>query len=304
MNYATQLKQIQKASLLSQESLARELDVSFVTLNSWINGRSQPRQKALQKIEELYLNIIGADQIDEDNLKKKKLLVNSSKLRAKDIIQDVELLNRLTLYLTYHTNTIEGSTMTISDVKDVLFQHKSLTNRTALEQVEARNHQTVLLWILQKIAANNDLIKINNALIRDIHLRLMNGIISDAGEYRRHTVRILGTRVALANHLKIEKLINDFAKNLGNPTKDVVSDLAKTHAIFEKIHPFSDGNGRVGRLLMLIQALQAGITPPLVQKERKIAYYKYLELAQTKNSYKPLELFIAESIEFANKILS
>jgi len=80
--------------------------------------------------------------------------------------------------------------------------------------------------------------------------------------------------------------------------------LAKTHAEFEAIHPFSDGNGRTGRLLMLAQALRAGLVPPLIVKERRYAYYKYLEAAQTKQNFKPLELFLAQSIQFCQQLIS
>ena len=54
----------------------------------------------------------------------------------------------------------------------------------------------------------------------------------------------------------------------------------KTHAQFKQIHPFSDGNGRAGRLIMLAKALQLGITPPNVEQKRKVVYYKYLQRAQ------------------------
>ena len=76
-----------------------------------------------------------------------------------------------------------------------------------------------------------------------------------------------------------------------------------TGATFEKIHPFSDGNGRVGRLLILAQALHAGLIPPLVLKERKYAYYKYLEIAQTSYNSIPLQIFIAESMVTAGQLL-
>jgi len=80
--------------------------------------------------------------------------------------------------------------------------------------------------------------------------------------------------------------------------------LARTHAKFEQIHPFSDGNGRTGRLIMLVQALSKNVAPPLIRKERKIAYYKALELAQTAENYGPLELFVAEAILFSNELLT
>ena len=131
----------------------------------------------------------------------------------------------------------------------------------------------------------------------------MNGIISDAGRYRGHSVRIMGSHVTLANYTKVPELVVKLTDDIKDSQGDEVSIMAQTHARFEQIHPFSDGNGRTGRLVMLAQALKAGLVPPLVVKERKYAYYKYLELAQTKGDYMPLELFVSESMMFTNKLL-
>lgn len=303
MNYHGQLTSILKASGWSQEQLARSIGVSFATLNSWVNKRSMPRAKALLTIEKLYLDIVGADEVDKFALLTAKQSVLKLRTTPKKIASDKEVLDRLTLHLTYHTNTIEGSTMTLSDVKEVIFEHKVLTNRTAIEQAEARNHQATLYWLLDELAEKGKSFVINEALILGIHLRLMNGIIGDAGQYRKHSVRIMGSHVTLANWAKVPELINELAKDLEKPSEDIIEILASTHARFEKIHPFSDGNGRTGRLIMLAQALKSGLIPPLVVKERKYAYYKYLEIAQTKENYEPLELFITESISFTNDLL-
>jgi Fic family protein len=303
MNYHDQLRSIQKASGWTQEQLARNLSVSFATLNSWVNKRSTPRAKALHNIGKLYLDIVGVDEVDADMLLAAKRSALQFRTSPKKLVGSQDTLEKLTLYLTYHTNTIEGSTMTLSDVEEVIFEHKVLTNRSAVEQTEARNHQATLYWLLDELAGKGKGFVIDEALILGIHLRLMNGIIGDAGQYREHPVRIMGSRVALANWVKVPELVNELVKDLEKPPKDIIKVLASTHARFEQIHPFSDGNGRGGRLIMLAQALRYGLIPPLVIKERKYAYYKYLELAQTKENYAPLELFTAESISFTNNLL-
>ena len=304
MNYSIQLKSILKASGWSQEELARRLGVSFVTLNSWVNSRSEPRKKAIESIRLLYFDVVGTEEIDENELAIKKHEAAALRASVRTIINDQKTLERLTLYLTYHTNTIEGSTMTLSDTEEVLFYHKVLANRTQLEQLEARNHQSALLWLLDQLHGDKNF-AIDEYTIRGLHLRLMNGIISDAGQYRQHGVRILGARVTVANYLKVPESMNHLLASIeSQPTNfDAVAALSITHAAFEKIHPFSDGNGRIGRLLMLVQALKLGLVPPLVTKERKQAYYKYLELAQTKDNSLPLQLFIAEAMIEANGLL-
>lgn len=303
MDYRTQLQSILKASGWSQEQLARNLAVSFVTLNSWVNKRSIPRVKAQRAIECLYFEIVGVDTVADSDLSNAKQATAAHVMTAGRLISDTNAREKLALHLTYHTNTIEGSTMTLSDVEGVIFDHKVLSNRTAVEQAEARNHQAALYWLLDELARKDKQFAVDEALILNIHLRLMNGIISDAGQYRTHAVRIMGAHVPLANWAKIPDLVAQLTHELNTPTIDIIALLAETHARFEQIHPFSDGNGRTGRLLMLAQALQAGLMPPLVLKERKFAYYKYLELAQTKHEYAALQLFIAESIIFTSKLL-
>ena len=301
MDYSAQLKSILKASGWSQEDLARRLGVSFVTLNAWVNARSKPRKKAAESIRLLYFEILGADSLDVAVLHEQKAKASLLQTTVDKIAGDQELLDVLTLHLTYNTNTIEGSTMTLADTKDVLFKHKVLTNRTQVEQAEARNHQAALLWLIEQLQAKDFII--TESTIKELHLRLMNGIISDAGQYRQHSVRIMGAHVTVANYLKIPGLMDQLVMNIGQVSKDPIEALSLTHATFEKIHPFSDGNGRVGRLLMLAQALKVNLTPPLVAKERKYAYYKYLELAQMKDNFLPLELFVAESIIATSQLL-
>ena len=302
MNYNNQLKQILKATGWSQEKLAAELGVSFPALNAWLNNRAVPRAKAQIRINELYLSIVGSSSVSESDLVLAKQAANGYSLSASQIISNQAMLDKLTLHLTYHTNTIEGSTMTLSDVENVIFDNKVLSNRTALEQLEAKNHQAALYWLLDQVAEAGSTFSVSEDVILGIHLRLMNGIVSDAGQYRKHAVRIMGAHVPLANWHSVPSLITELT-NKQESSADIVASLANRHATFEKIHPFSDGNGRTGRLLMLAQALSAGIAPPIVLKERKQAYYKYLALAQTKEEYAPLELFIAESIQTSGKLL-
>lgn len=303
MNHLQQLRDILRATGWPQEQLARELDVSFPALNAWLNQRAQPRQNALRNIERLYLNIVGAETVDETQLGETAAAALQLRLTAEELSKNKTALDTLILHLTYHTNTIEGSTMTLSDVEDVIFDHKVLSNRTAVEQAEARNHQAALLWALDQLVIRGDRFAIDENFILNIHLRLMNGIMSDAGQYRKHSVRIMGTHVVLANWMKVPDLMQRFTQELQVAPKDTIATLAKTHAAFEQIHPFSDGNGRTGRLILLTQALQASLTPPLTPKERKHAYYKYLEAAQVKGDIQPLTLFMAQSIIACREIL-
>ncbi|HEY4963478.1 MAG TPA: Fic family protein [Candidatus Saccharimonadales bacterium] len=301
MNHSSQLKAILKASGWSQEELARRLNVSFVTINAWVNERAVPRKKAVESIRILYFEILGADSLDIGTLEELNGKIKYLKTTVREIIDNDEVLNSLILNLTYHTNTIEGSTMTLDDTKEVLFNNKILTNRTQAEQAEALNHRAALLWILDELEKKDFVI--SEDLVKGLNLRLMNGIMTNAGQYRNHSVRVMGAHVTVANFLRVPELMEELMNGLGKPSKDLITLISTTHATFEKIHPFSDGNGRVGRLLMLAQALQAGFVPPIVLKERKYAYYKYLELAQANDNSMPLQIFVADSMIAADELL-
>ena len=296
MDYKKVLQQIIGASGWSQEALASKLGVSFPTLNSWINGRSKPQRNTnKQAIASLASDVLGADSVDASTLAELKIKAVQYKLTAKALVANRALLEKLTLNLTYHTNSIEGSTMTIGDVKEVLFDNKVLSNRTQIEQREAINHQVAMNFLLD-LLAHDPKVRWTPELIRDIHLRLMSGIISNAGLWRNHSVRIAGVHVPLANFVKVPSLIESLCDDLNHTTADPISLLARTHAIFEQIHPFSDGNGRTGRLIMFALALQYGVVPPIITKDRRNAYYKYLELAQTKERFDLLEQMLATEI--------
>lgn len=304
MIYIQQLKSIITATGWSQEELARELKVSFPALNAWLNERATPRQGAQDRITSLYESILGVITVDSQELVRAKQSADKLSYSVRTLLEDKKALDTLTLYLTYHTNTIEGSTMTLADVEDVIFDHKVLANRTLIEQAEARNHQAALHWLLDRIAEAGKAFTLDEQLILDLHVRLMNGIISNAGQYRNHSVRIMGTHVALANWQRIPELVQELVTEARTESgEDIVTRLARFHARFEKIHPFSDGNGRTGRLLLLAQAFSANIIPPLVLRERKQAYYKYLEAAQKNENYEPLELFLAQAMQVCYELL-
>lgn len=302
-NYSDKLKQILSATSWSQETLAAKLGVSFVSLNAWVNQKSEPRDTAKQKINLIFTEIMGSDAVDSEDLKITKKRALTKKCTAKKIAESQKLLEKITTSLTYHSNGTEGSTMTEQDVEAVIYENQTLKNRTQKEQREAINHQTALYYLLNELTEKGPDFTFTPELIMATHLRMMNGIISDAGFWRNHSVRVTGSRVARSNYLKIPELIKNWCNQANSETMDKINLLATTHAEFEKIHPFSDGNGRTGRLLLFTLALKLELTPPILYKERREAYYKYLELSNEREITDPLELFIANSIiEIAEEI--
>ncbi len=296
---------IKNLSGLTQEKVAEKLGVSFVTLNSWINGKSKPRRGAEEKINNLYFRYTGQKDVPEDPLKaKKQIILNMSKKCRnilKEIVKNSDIYDQFLLSLTYHSNKIEGSTLTKDETMAIMFDNVSLPNKDIIEQLEVKNHQAALQYLLKYFLSNS--FKINEAFILKLHSILMNGIKNDAGSYRNHSVRIVGTYVPTANYLKIPKLMKEIIKDINRKNSDTIVHVANIHSRFEQIHPFSDGNGRIGRLLMHAMLLGKNLPPAVVEQKKKRSYSYCLKRAQINEDFAPLENLVCDSVIEGFKIL-
>jgi Fic family protein len=290
---------------LTQTELAEKLGVSFVAFNGWWTGKSVPRPKAQATIEELFLEVTGQKVITEQelNIKKEALKEQASKHKSivDEILSNPDIRDQFILKLTYNSNRIEGSTLSEPDTAAVLFDNVALPNKTLNEQLEAKNHQTALNYLFDYIFKKE---KINEALVLKLHGILMNGVRPDAGVYRDHGVIIRGVALPTANHLSVPKLTPEVIREADKKTDDIIALCAKVHSKFEQIHPFADGNGRVGRLLMSAMLLKENIAPAIIQQTQKQLYYTYLYKAQTKGDHSQLELFLCSAVEDGFDILN
>lgn len=304
MTTRQKLEIIQKMLVLTQTKLAEKFDVSFAAFNSWWTGKSEPRAKALAAIDELFLEVIGQKVIPADQLTAKKSAIKQKSGDHKNVVQEIlnnpDIRDQFILKLTYHSNSIEGSTLTESDTAAILFDNAALPDKSLTEQLEAKNHQTALNYLFDHILKGE---KIDENLILKLHSILMNGIRPDAGAYRHHGVRITGVNLPTANHISVRKLTREVLARVAEKTKDIIGRSASVHAKFEQIHPFSDGNGRIGRLLMNAMLLKENIAPAIIRQEQKRLYYAYLYKAQTKDDLSPLEDFLCEAVMTGFEIL-
>lgn len=297
MNISQKLQIIQKFSQLTQESLAQELGVSFATLNSWINNKSIPRESKQKLIDELYLKYTGQKTIPENVLQSKKEIIKSKSKKYKNIIKKItsspDIYDQFILSLTYHTNSIEGSTLTENETAAILFQNVSLPNKNLTEHLEAKNHQSALRFLFEQV---NPKFRITEAFILRLHSILMNSIRPDAGAYRNHGVRIVGANVPTANYLKVPELMKEIIKNINKEKKDLIEHISAIHSKFEQVHPFSDGNGRIGRLLINAMLMKKNLPPAVIRQEKKRLYYIYLNKSQLKEDSSSLQDFICDAV--------
>lgn len=301
MNIQQKLKSLLRITGKTQTELAALLGVSFVTLNSWVNGKSVPRNEAQKNIDLFYQEYTGVDIIENSLLESKKQRVTAYQKAYPKPLQYImkrkDIYESFVLALTYHTNSIEGSTFTEPEVRAVIFDGVTIPDKTVVEHQEAKNHQAALGNMMQWLSTHQNPKEMTEEWVKKLHAILMNGIRTDAGMYRRHAVRIIGTHVPTANFLKVDERMKELMHTVHKTSsEDIVPTMANVHALFEKIHPFSDGNGRVGRLLMNAQALQHELPPVLIRREKKQAYYTYLQHAQLEEKNIFLESFIYDAL--------
>ena len=304
MTIRQKLEVIQKMLGSTQTKLALKFGVSFAALNSWWTGKSKPRPKMQAAIDGLFLEVTGQKIIPADELTAKKQALQKRSSEHKNVMREIldnpDIRDQLILKLTYNSNGIEGSTLTEPDTAAILFDNAALPNKSLTEQLEAKNHQTALNYLFDHIVKKE---RVDENLVLKLHSILMNGIRPDAGVYRNHAVRITGVNLPTANYLSVPKLMKEVTTRVTEKTPDIIAQSAGVHSKFEQIHPFGDGNGRVGRLLMNAMLLGANFAPAIIRQEQKQLYYTYLYKAQTKDDHSQLENFLCEAVMDGFKIL-
>ncbi len=304
MTIRQKLETIQKTLGLTQTKIAEKLGVSFVAFNNWWTGKSNPRPKMQIVIEELFLEVTGQKIVSAEKLLAKKQVLNKKSFAHQNVLKEIldnpDIRDEFILKLTYHSNSIEGSTLTEPDTAAILFDNVILPDKSLTEHLEAKNHQTALNYLFGHIVKKG---KIDENLVLKLHSILMSGVRPDAGLYRQHGVRILGVNLPTANYLSVPKLMQAIFVEIAEGNKDIMQLSTSIHSQFEKIHPFSDGNGRVGRLLMSAMLLKSNFAPAVILQEQKRLYYTYLYKAQTKNECSQLEDFLCGAVVDGFKIL-
>ena len=149
---------------------------------------------------------------------------------------------------TWGTNAIEGNTLTLDEVTKVIESGMTVPNRPVRDLMETIQHRAALAEVVSgKIYEVN----MKNAL--NLHDMIFRGIVLEAGHWRMVNVRISGSKYFPPRVEKIISLLQEWERHymaMEMKREDVFSQAAEMHFGFESIHPFSDGNGRVGRLLL------------------------------------------------------
>ena len=191
-----------------------------------------------------------------------------------------KLHGEMRLLHTYHSNAIEGNTLTLPETKLVLEEGITVGGKSLREHLEATNNARAF-DLMGDMAEKK--MAIDHVVIQQIHEVVTAGILEDAGRYRTRNVRISGAAKTPPDWSKIiglmDELIEDIAQYNGHP----VEVAALLHHGFVKFHPFIDGNGRVSRLLTNLYLIAQGYPPIVLKIEDRKKYYRFLRAADAGN---------------------
>lgn len=177
-------------------------------------------------------------------------------------------LEEIAIAFTYNTNAIEGSTITLEETREII-KDKIAPNKPLRDIKETEAHYKVFLNMLNKKE------KISNKLILRWHKEIFGETKEDiAGKYREYGIRVGG--YVGPDWQDVKKLMNQFIKDLNKTTTNPVELVGRTHYEFEKIHPFGDGNGRIGRLIMSHILWCNGYPMLIIEYKKRKSYYKAL----------------------------
>lgn len=301
-NYITQLRAILEAAGWSQQELAAQLGVTHPALSRWLNNHAIPQPRRLQAIAALYKERVGYRPLTREE--RARSLAKARSLRIRGLWRTLrgrrELVDELLLEHTYNSNAIEGSTLTKRQTEAILFHTAHVPDKSLIEHLEVTNHAAALREIL--MGQYTPLI--SEHVIRQLHHALMQGIREDAGQYSKHHRAIRGVNLALTHPKDIPEEMAGLLKAWRRTARRSygIEEVARFHADFEMIHPFGDGNGRVGRLVMGIQLLARDYPPAIIENAKKAEYYDVLEYAQ-RRSVEPLTMFLIEAMERTRAVL-
>ena len=243
------------------------------------NGKTITKEKYLgakvpKNINEIILNF--RKQLNEDLNKKLEKIRENFQKEWRRYPKSVKIKEKeeIAIAFTYNTNAIEGSTITLEEAREII--HEKISSNKPLRDVkETEAHSKVFLKMLDKKE------KITNSLLLRWHKEIFGQTKADiAGKFRDYLIRI-GTHIA-PDWQEVKGLMNGLMGFI-KKNKDKINPVelsARAHYKFEKIHPFGDGNGRIGRLLINQILWHEGYPMLIIEYKKRRSYYKALNKSE------------------------
>jgi len=222
-----------------------------------------------------------------------EMLQNRNKLLI-DILQEEKssgyaggIYHKTQIELTYNSNHIEGSSLTHEQTRYIFETNTIDVENGSIDVddvIETANHFRLVSLIIDNAKST-----LTQEIIKELHLLLKNGT-SDSrkdwfavGDYKKFPNEVGGMNTTPSEEVsgKMKELLNEYNVK----EEKSLEDILDFHVKFEKIHPFQNGNGRVGRLIMFKECLKYNIVPFIIEDDLKMFYYRGLAKWETEKGY-------------------
>lgn len=202
---------------------------------------------------------------------------------------------------TYNSNAIEGNTLTLRET-DLVLRGVTIDKKPLKDHLEAIGHKEAFDYMCELVSEK---VPLTEHLIKEIHSLVLADKPQDRGVYRRVEVAIVGAKHKTANPYDIEEKMHELVERFNKSgNENLIEKLALFHIQFEAIHPFIDGNGRTGRLLVNFELMKNGYPPIDIKYADRKAYYDAFDAYHEKGDLSALQnLFGGYILERMDKYL-
>ena len=275
---------------MTQNDIANILDVSPATVSKYESGALEPNIESLKRLAELFE--VSIDELLNDEEDK----FDISKINVLDILREQKemklkgnLYHRTQVSFAYNSNHIEGSTLTedqtryIFETNTILFEGDTIAKVDDI--LETANHFKLVDYMLD-IADK----KLSEKMIKEFHKILKDGTSDsrvdwfNVGEYKQRA-NTIGSGIKTTSPNNVEKEMKKLMDWYNSFKKVTAKEIIEFHYRFESIHPFQDGNGRIGRIIMFKECLKNNIVPFIIQDADKLFYYRGLKEYKNEKGY-------------------
>ena len=190
---------------------------------------------------------------------------------------------------TYNSNAIEGNTLTLRET-DMVLRGLTIDRKPLKDHMEAVGHKEAFDFVRDLV---KEQVPLSESIIKQIHYLVLADKREDRGVYRRVPVKIMGAKHEPVQPYLIQSKMEQLLEDYRNNTDHIIPRLARFHIEFEGIHPFIDGNGRTGRMLVNLELMKAGYPPIDIKFADRISYYNAFDEYHVKHDLGVMEKLFA-----------
>lgn len=191
---------------------------------------------------------------------------------------------------TYNSNAIEGNTLTLRETEMVL-RGLTVDRKPLKDHLEVVGHKDAFYFVVDLVKEKAE---ITESVIKQIHSLVLADKPMDKGVYRKIPVRIMGAHHEPVQPYLIEPKMYELLQDYKKDERNIAEKLAEFHIRFEGIHPFIDGNGRTGRLLINLELMKAGYPPIDIKFTDRKRYYDAFDAYYVKKDLSAMTKLFAE----------